>query len=516
MVPESTSALSRIFRLLSRRRRLAPRSPDRYCRRLEVEPLEDRQLPSGYLLVGSLDNSSILRYSETTGAFVDQFDPHNLANLKSPNAGVFGSDGNLYVSSGVFQNNNHAVLQYNGTTGAFQAVYASQNLTGPRGLLFGPDCNLYVADASAKTGGPASVERFDGKTGAFLNTFNQPSSYGLATSPSYMVFGPDGNLYVAAAHEGVIYRYDGTTGAPLPAPGQPGAIFVPAGSGGLDAPAGIVFGADGNLYIASGNWFTSNNGPTFSGDFPPGAVMRFEGPSGLNPGAPEPALGQPGAIFIAGGSGGLANPNGILFGPHGDLYIASSVQSGTHGVLIAEPGTSEVLRYDGTTGAPLPAAGQPGAIFVPADSGGLKSPTFLTFTETNPTTLNYDGITTAIKASTLLAQTAISSGSGPLVAMVPTRPPSASIRFDPSELSTAFSRLQTPSPVPVATSSVVPLSPAPLPVQSLNNHLPHEASGLIQGLWHAQPAAVDQFLANLDVELSMPLVMNDLIVSPRS
>jgi sugar lactone lactonase YvrE len=466
--------------------------------------LEDRQLPSGCLLVGSLDNNSILRYSETTGAFVDQFDPHNLANLKGPNAGVFGPDGNLYVSSGVFLNNNHKVLQYNGTTGAFQTVFASQNLAGPRGLLFGPDGNLYVADSNSTTGTPAYVERFDAKTGAFLDSFLQQTSPGLTTSPSFMVFGPDGNLYVAAAHEGIIYRYDGTTGAPLPAKGQPGAVFVSAGSGGLDAPAGIVFGADGNLYVASANWFkTSNNGPFNSGDFPAGSVMRFEGPSGPHPGAPDPALGQQGAIFIAGGSGNLANPSGILFGPNGDLFVTSSVLAGTGGVLIAEPGTSQVLRYEGTTGAFL-------GTFVTPDSGGLKNAFFLTFTETNPTTLKYNGTSTAATASTLLAQTAIASGSGPLVTMFPTNSSSVSFRFDPGDLSTAFSRLQTPPPETVETSSVVPLSPAPLPMQSLSNHLPHEASGSIQGLWHAQPAAVDRFFATLDVELSMHLVVNDL------
>jgi sugar lactone lactonase YvrE len=460
---------------------------------LEVEPLEDRQLPSGYLLVGSLDNNSILRYSETTGAFVDQFDPHNLANLKDPNAGVFGPDGNLYVSSGIFQNNNHEVLQYNGTTGAFQAVFASQNVTSPRGLLFGPDGNLYVADGNdAASGDPASIERFDGKTGAFLNYFVAPGSGGLE-HPTYMVFGPDGkkdgklDLYVDAGHEGAIYRYDGTTGAFK-------GVFVTVASGGLDAPAGMVFGADGNLYVASGNWFTSSNGPPFSGDFPPGAVLRFEGPSGKNPGA---FLGT----FVAGGSGGLANPNGILFGPDGDLYVASSVQSGTQGVLIAEPGTSEVLRYDGTTGAFL-------GTFVTPDSGGLRSPFFLTFTETNPTTLKYDGTTTAATARTLLAQTAITSGSGPLAAMVP--PASVSIRFDPGTVSIALSQLQPTTAAEGATGPARPSSPAPLLAPSLSNYLPHEASGSIQGLWHAQPAVVDQFFANLDVELSMPGLVDDL------
>jgi DNA-binding beta-propeller fold protein YncE len=115
--------------------------------RLEI--LEGRFCPSGsYLIVGSYDNNSVLRYDESSGVFVDQFDPHNLANLKSPVGGVFGSDNNLYVSSGVFAKNNQSLLQYNGTTGAFQTVFAIQNITSPRGVLFGPDGNLYVADGN--------------------------------------------------------------------------------------------------------------------------------------------------------------------------------------------------------------------------------------------------------------------------------------------------------------------------------------------------------------------------------
>jgi hypothetical protein len=349
---------------------------------LTLEDLEGRLCPSGgYLVVGSFNNNSVLRYDEHTGAFVDQFDPHNLANLKTPTGGVFGPDHNLYVTSGVFAGNNQSILQYEGASGVFQRALASPNITSPRGVLFGPDGNLYVANGnSAADDDPASVERFDGKTGAFLNYFVAPNSGGIE-HPSYMVFGPDGkkdgklDLYVANAHEGAILRYDGTTGASK-------GVFVSAASGGLDAPQGIVFGPDGNLYVASGNWFNGSNGPFYNGDFPPGAVLRFQGPSGRNPGS---FLGT----FIPAGSGGLANPAGLLFGPDPsgngktDLYVANSVQSGNGGPLIAEPGTSDVLRYDATTGAFL-------GVFVTPGSGGLKFPTFITFTETNPTTLNYN------------------------------------------------------------------------------------------------------------------------------
>jgi hypothetical protein len=346
--------------------------------RLRLETLEGRLCPSvGSLVVGSFGNNRALRYDENSGALVDQLDPRNFGDLKNPLGGIFGPDGNLYVTSGVFRGN-AAVLQYNGTTGAFQAVFASQNITSPRGILFGPDGNLYVANGNELADGdPASVVRFDGATGEFLDYFVAPNSGGLE-HPSFMVFGPNGlndgrlDLYIGSAHAGCIERYDGTTGAFK-------GVFVSVGSGGLNSPQGMVFGTDGNLYVASGNWFDGSNGPFYSGDFPPGAILRFEGPAGPNPGS---FLGT----FVPGGSGGLANPAGILFGPDPsgngatDLYVANSALHN----FVPRQGTSEVLRYDAVTGAFL-------GTFVAPGSGGLKFPTFITFTETDPTTLNYIG-----------------------------------------------------------------------------------------------------------------------------
>jgi len=71
-----------------------------------LEALEDRLCPSGsYLVVASFDNNSVLRYDESTGAFVDQIDPKNLGNLKNPGSVLFGPDHNLYVSERALQTN---------------------------------------------------------------------------------------------------------------------------------------------------------------------------------------------------------------------------------------------------------------------------------------------------------------------------------------------------------------------------------------------------------------------------
>jgi hypothetical protein len=137
-------------------------------------------------------------------------------------------------------------------------------------------------------------------------------------------------------------RYDGTTGALLPAPGQTGAVF--ASAGGLTVGPPLVFGPDGNLYV---------------GDFGHSSVWRFNG-----------ATGQFIDIFVSPGSGGL-NGTGplMLFGPDNNLYVFSEKNN-------------NVLRYDGTTGAFID-------VFVPSGSGGLHTPHGQFFTNTDPTTLAY-------------------------------------------------------------------------------------------------------------------------------
>jgi hypothetical protein len=170
-----------------------------------------------------------------------------------------------------------------------------------------------------------------------------------------MVFGPDGNLYVIATDQSEVLRFQGPTGK------TPGAFidtFVTSGSGGLHIPLSLAFGPDGNLYVANSQ---ANNAI-------PGGILRYCGRTGdfLD-------------TFIAPGSGGLIKPLSILFGPDGDLFVGSADATGGS---IASPHTSIVLRYKATTGAFI-------GTFVTADSGGLRYPSQLLFTETDPTTLAY-------------------------------------------------------------------------------------------------------------------------------
>ncbi len=68
----------------------------------------------------------------------------------------------------------------------------------------------------------------------------------------------------------------------------------------------------------------------------------------------------------------MDDPAGLTFGPDGHLYVSSYE-------------TDSVLRYNGTTGAFIDE-------FVAAGSGGLKSPTGLTFGPLGNTVADNDGI----------------------------------------------------------------------------------------------------------------------------
>ena len=76
--------------------------------------------------------------------------------------------------------------------GSFVAS-GSGGLVSPRPLVFGPDGNLYVGDY-----GGASVLRYNGTTGTFIDQFVTPGSGNLA-GPTFLVFNngtsvPDGSF----------------------------------------------------------------------------------------------------------------------------------------------------------------------------------------------------------------------------------------------------------------------------------------------------------------------------------
>ncbi len=305
------------------------------------------------LLVASSKNDRMLRYG-TDGSFLQEFATAD--GIDYPVDPIIGPDGNLYVSGW----NSDDVLRYDPTTGAFIDEFVtagSGGLDKSAGLAFGPDGNLYVA--SNKT---SEVLRFQGpggaSPGAFIDVFADVSPIAAGVEePEGLIFGPDGDLYVSDFKLSAVYKFDGITGAPVLTAGHPLGEFVAPGSGGLNAGEDLVFGPDGNLYVANDN-----------GD----NVLRYNGTTGT-------FIDE----FVVAGDGGLQFTQGLSFGPDGNFYVGSW-------------GSDSVLRYQGLDGA------TPGAFidaYVSAGSGGLDETEYFDFIPGHQVTVTAGNVAPTITSS---------------------------------------------------------------------------------------------------------------------
>ena len=248
-----------------------------------------------------------------------------------------------------------------------------------RGFAFGPDGDLYVANAYKDA---SQVLRFGGVPGSdgkhpFREVYVEQhhANPGL-DHPFDVAFGPDNHLYVPSQDTNVVGRYygpratDGQAGQPMPFPPAlsagdlkkllPG-TFVPSEK---HAPRGVrtvrraIFGPEGNLYVAdrdtdsikqydgvSGAYqreyrhhrltkpvhlaFRSNERVLLAGSRDDNAVFAIDTDTGAV------------SSLIASGVGGLEAPAGMAFGPDGKLYICSRE-------------TKQILRFNATTGKPDP------------------------------------------------------------------------------------------------------------------------------------------------------------------
>jgi DNA-binding beta-propeller fold protein YncE len=240
--------------------------------------------------------------------------------LRRPWGLAFGPDGNLYVAN--VSGSDPAIAQVSGPFTASPGTVTPFVTAGTFfDLAFGPDGNLYAA-------GSGPVRRYDVVTGALIDQFT--SGYELAETRG-IAFGADGRLYVSnydgcvtgpggcAGTKGEIVRFDGLSGKFVD-------VFISSGSGGLQWPWKIAFGATGELLVV--NWTESGNN-----------ILRFPSPLRSRTGRHSLPRGGVSPPFIA-----RENwyPLSIAVGPDGHLYVSSSDNSGS---------TGDVLRFDGQTGA---------------------------------------------------------------------------------------------------------------------------------------------------------------------
>jgi outer membrane protein assembly factor BamB len=252
--------------------------------------------PDGLLYISALNtqpsptiNERVLRY-DLKGNFVDVFLEKGLAadgkigtpdGLGNPGRLRFGPDGHLYVIANA--PGSDEVLRFDGETGEFLG-FAAVGLITPQDIVFDSDGLMYVTNGNIFA---SSIYRFDYETGQFVDVFVPTGSGGLE-APTMMAFGPDGNLYVASFPQKAVFRFDGETGAFID-------IFVDLstiGAQGSTFPVSIVFGPDGNLYTHV----------VFSG--PVSGIYRFSGDDGtiidewIEPGSGGLKLANGGMLFV--------------------------------------------------------------------------------------------------------------------------------------------------------------------------------------------------------------------------
>jgi len=175
---------------------------------------------------------------------------------------AFDSEGDLYVSS----QNTNLIGRYHGpgsTTGkpgnpmplpeslhlekanfppgtfVPSAKLASSGLLDVRAVIFARRDEVYVADRAADC-----VRVYDARTGHHLR--NLGSQTDKLDRPIHLLFSPDGrHLLIGSGGTDSILRYDLEQNST--------SVFIEPKSAGLNGPAGMAFGDDGLLYVASRN-----------------------------------------------------------------------------------------------------------------------------------------------------------------------------------------------------------------------------------------------------------------------
>lgn len=262
------------------------------------------------------------KYSDT-GVF--------LGTLISPGAGGLTDaqgvaqlpNGDLLV--GDFSNNN--ILRFT-SSGTFLNVFASgTDVDTPFDVVYGPDGNIYVASA-----GPTSnVAKLNGVTGALITASFTSGNVTPIGGPQYIAFGPSMALSDIAGH---VFRFDPTTGSHI-------------GTGFYDNPEGVAFDALGNLYIAQR--ITNNVIRRPAG----GGASEIVVPSGAFAGAVQDIAIGPGGILYVSASQisryDISSGTGVLlnsFGNGGEFitFVSDVPEPASAGLFLTALGAAAWLR----------------------------------------------------------------------------------------------------------------------------------------------------------------------------
>jgi sugar lactone lactonase YvrE len=244
----------------------------------------------------------------------------------------------------------------------------------PMGIAFGPDGNLYIADAGSSAA--AAIWRFNPGTGT-LTPLVAPGAGGLV-SPTALAFDSSGNIFVAGSSG--VFEYDANGNL------LHGGALVASGVGGLVSPDGLAFDSAGNLYVAD-----AGNGPgTVSGqvlEYTSGGVLvqtiNASGANGLD--SATALTFENGNLFVADATAGIGSSSVLEYNPSGNFIgtFASGLTTPT-AVAFDAPGNLFVADASATTNVvyEYDHAGSPLGTFIGVGSDGLGAPAGLAFSPT--------------------------------------------------------------------------------------------------------------------------------------
>ena len=91
------------------------------------------------------------------------------------------------------------VYRFNAVTGAYENIFSSDSsLSGPVGMAFGPNGDLYVPD------GENGVDQYTG-AGVFVQSFGWPSP---VSGPSGIAIDAAGDVYVTDITNSIVVEFD--------------------------------------------------------------------------------------------------------------------------------------------------------------------------------------------------------------------------------------------------------------------------------------------------------------------
>ena len=225
----------------------------------------------------------------------------------------------------------NSVKQFDAQTGAYMGTLVapgSGGLDGPRGVIDRNNGQLLVVNQNVDLSTNGEIDRYNAKTGAVLSPLVPASDPNAPFAPRGMVV-KDNVVYVANLQDntdstanGEIKEYKASNGKFL------GNLF-PTGLPGKFNPRAVVFGPDGNLYVSA---FDTAN--PLVGD-----ILKFNTTTGSYR---VVAFNNGDGVADKGETQDLHRPEGLTFGPDGNLYVTSFRANATD--------TDKILVLNGRTG----------------------------------------------------------------------------------------------------------------------------------------------------------------------